>query len=78
MACGCPIVSVDVGDVRERIKGIPGCFVVDSDAESIAGKLKEALAFEGRTRGRAAVVDGGLSNDGVASRIIKIYKSLVS
>ncbi len=78
MACGCPIVSVDVGDVRDRIKGIPGCFVVDSDAESIAGKLKEALAFEGRTRGRAAVVDGGLSNDGIASRIIKIYKSLVS
>ena len=78
MACGCPIVSVDVGDVRDRIKGIPGCYIVDSDAESIAGKLKEALAFEGRTQGRAAVVDGGLSNDGVASRIIKIYKSLVS
>lgn len=78
MACGCPIVSVDVGDVSDRIKGIPGCYIADRSAESIAGKLKEALAFEGRTQGRAAVVDGGLSNDGVASRIIKIYKSLVS
>ena len=64
--------------LRERINGIPGCFVVASDAESLAGKLTEALAFEGRTQGRAAVVDGGLSNDGVASRIIKIYNSLVS
>ena len=78
MACGCPIVSVDVGDVSDRIKGIPGCYIADRDAESIAEKLKEAIAFEGRTQGRAAVVDGGLSNDSIASRIISIYKTLIS
>lgn len=78
MACGCPIVSVDVGDVRERIEGIPGCYITNRDAESIAGKLKDAIAFDGRTLGRMAVVDSGLSNDSIASRIISIYKSLVS
>lgn len=78
MACGCPIVSVDVGDVKERIDGIPGCYIANRDAESIAGKLKEAMAFDGRTLGRMAVVDSGLSNDSIASRIISIYKTLVS
>ena len=78
MACGCPIVSVDVGDVKERIDGIPGCYIASRDTESIAGKLKEAIAFEGRTLGRTAVMDDGLSNDSIASRIISIYKSLIS
>lgn len=78
MACGCPIVSVDVGDVKERIDGISGCFIADRDAESIAEKLKEAMAFDGRTLGRKAIVDGGLSNDSIASRIISIYKTLIS
>ena len=78
MACGCPIVSVDVGDVKERIGEIPGCYIADRNAESIAGKLKEAMAFDGRTLGRMAVIDSGLSNDSIASRIISIYKTLVS
>ena len=78
MACGCPIVSVDVGDVKERIEGIPGCYVVGRDAESIAGKLKEAFDFVGRTLGRMAVMDEGLSNDCIASHIISIYKTLIS
>ena len=78
MACGCPIVSVDVGDVKERIEEIPGCFIVSRNAESIAGALRTAFDFTGRTLGRMAVMDEGLSNDNIASRIISIYKSLVS
>ncbi len=78
MACGCPIVSVDVGDVKERIGGIPGCYIADRDAEDIANKLREAMAFEGKTLGRATVMDDGLSNVSIASRIISIYKTLVS
>lgn len=78
MACGCPIVSVDVGDVKERIGSIPGCYIADRDAASIAEKLKEALAFKGKTLGRLTVMDDGLSNDSIASRIITIYKRVVS
>ena len=78
MACGCPLVSVDVGDVKERLEGIRGCYVVERNAESIAGKLREAFDFEGRTEGRNAIISGGLSNDDVARRIISIYKSLIS
>ena len=46
MACGCPIVSTDVGDVRELTAGIAGCYVVSSrEPSELAALLREALAF---------------------------------
>lgn len=77
MACGCPIVSVDVGDVKERIEGIPGCYVVSRDVDSIARKVREAIYFHGKTPGREVIKSMGLSNDYIASQIIAIYNSLV-
>ncbi len=44
MACGCPIVSVDVGDVRERVEGIDGCYVAKSRTpQELADLLRTAL-----------------------------------
>lgn len=46
MACGCPIVSVDVGDVAERVSGVEGCYVVLSrEPRDIANALQLAMAF---------------------------------
>ena len=78
MACGCPIVSVDVGDVAERTSGVEGCYVVPSrEPAAIAEALQQAIAFEGRTNGREKIIEMGLSNEQVAKRLIAIYKSLV-
>ncbi len=78
MACGCPIVSVDVGDVKERVEGLEGCYVVKSrDPRDLAEALKKALAFEGRTKGRERIVEMGLSNEQVAARIVKIYEEIL-
>ena len=77
LACGCPIVSVDVGDVKERVEGIDGCFVVPSDAELIAEALRKALDFEGRTKGREAIVRDGLTNVQIADRIKRVYYSVI-
>lgn len=76
MACGCPIVSVDVGDVRERIEGIDGCYISDRTQESLADCIKRALAFNGRTLGREAIEKNGFTNDCIATRIISVYESL--
>ena len=76
LACGCPIVSVDVGDVAERISGITGCFVVLSEAGPIADAIKTVLAFQGRTDGRNAILRDGLTNDQIARRIVDVYKSI--
>ncbi len=79
MACGCPIVSVDVGDVAERTKGIKGCYVVPSrEPEEIAKALQKAIAFEGKTNGRKRIIEMRISNEQVARQLINIYTSILS
>lgn len=77
LACGCPIVSVDVGDVRERVSGVEGCYVTASDASSLADSLRLAFAFGGKTQGREIILREGLTNEGIASRLIEIYHSCI-
>ena len=77
MACGCPIVSVDVGDVAERIEGVQGCILVPTrEPKDVANALKEAMAFKGKTMGREKVLEDGLSNEQVAARIKAVYERL--
>lgn len=77
LACGCPIVSVDVGDVRERIGSVKGCFIsISRDPEELAELLKKTLSFEGRTSGRGTIREGQLENDQVAKRLMEVYASL--
>lgn len=79
MACGCPIVSVDVGDVKERIEGLEGCFVSTMhNAQELAILLQKALSFEGRTKGREKLMVDGLDNNVVAQQLVGIYKKVVS
>ena len=78
MACGCPIVSVDVGDVAERVNGVKGCYVVSSrEPKDIADALLQAIAFEDRTNGREKIIEMGLSNEQVAKRLVDIYEHLL-
>lgn len=78
MACGCPIVSVDVGDVEERTEGVSGCFVVKSrEPRDIAEALNKAIAFEGKTNGREHVLAAGLTNEQVAARLVAIYREIL-
>ena len=77
LACGCPIVSVDVGDVKERIENVDGCYVSQSrDPEELAGLLEKALVFDGRTPGRDVILKDNLSSDQVAKQMLGIYESL--
>ena len=77
MACGCPIVSVDVGDVAERVSGVEGCYIVRTrEPNDIAEAILQAIAYEGRINGRERILEMGLSNDQVAKRLIAIYQSL--
>lgn len=78
MACGCPIVSVDVGDVAERTEGVEGCYVVPTrEPQDIAAAIEKALAFEGKTNGRKHVISAGLTNDQIAAKLIDIYQKVI-
>jgi glycosyltransferase involved in cell wall biosynthesis len=79
MACGCPIVSVDVGDVAERTSGVEGCYVVPTrEPKDIAEALRKALAFGRRTNGRERIIEMGLSNEQVAKQLEGIYENVLA
>ena len=77
MACGCPLVSVDVGDVKEITAGVDGCYLVSRDPKQIAEKLQLAIDFKERTQGRQRIVELGLENQKVAEKIVAIYTNVV-
>lgn len=78
MACGCPIVSVDVGDVKEMIEGVAGCYISEREPQSIAKYLTKAFASGDRTRGRDVILEKQLSNDIITSKLKEIYNSLLN
>ncbi len=81
MACNCPIVSTDVGDVSWVLGDTEGCFITTFDPGDIAGKMKLALEFadkKGRTKGRVQIHKLGLDSMSVAKKIIGIYKKILT
>lgn len=77
MACGCPIVSVDVGDVKERVEGVDGCYVSQSyEAEELANLLLKALAFKVKTKGRDKIIFDGFDNTMIASKLVQVYERI--
>jgi glycosyltransferase involved in cell wall biosynthesis len=76
LACNVPIVSVEVGDVRERIDGVEGCHCAAATPPDLAAKLAEVLERGERVRGREQVLE--LSLPTVARRLRAIYEMLAT
>ena len=75
LACNRPIVSVDVGDVRERLEGVEGCFLARPDPDDLAVKLRLVEAGAGVVRGRSTVLE--LSTEQIAERISAVYRAVL-
>lgn len=75
MACNLPIVSTDVGDVREIIGNTPGCYICKPDVPELTHSLAHILRRRERTRGREQVQH--LSGPAVAQRIIEVYEQVL-
>jgi len=76
LACNLPVVSTDVGDVRERIGAIEGCVVCENDRpEAIAAGLVEVLSRSQRIRGRQSV--RGLTERLLAKQVVQTYREVV-
>ena len=73
MACCCPVVSVDVGDVATTIGGLDGCVITTREPADIAASLSQVLNRSSRTNGRERIMELSLTDDMVAARILEIY-----
>jgi teichuronic acid biosynthesis glycosyltransferase TuaC len=77
MACNCPIVSTDVGDVKWVFGETKGCYISSFDPKDFATKIKMAInaqAHNGRTNGRQRIIELGLDQETVAKRIKAVYQ----
>lgn len=90
MACNCPIVATDVADIKHLLGGLPGHYVLpnkegnaawwvgdESSVEELAVLIRQALEFEGRTKGRERIVELGYTNELVAKQIVRIYEEIL-
>lgn len=76
LACCRPIVSTNVGDVKERMSGVEGCYVAETrNPDELSGYLKQAMNMECLTTGREAIISDELGSRQIAERIISIYKN---
>jgi glycosyltransferase involved in cell wall biosynthesis len=75
MACNLPIVSVDVGDVRERLLGVRSSMIVDEDPEMLARAMRQILCRHERSDGRSHLSD--LTITKVARRLIEVYSTAI-
>jgi glycosyltransferase involved in cell wall biosynthesis len=76
LACNLPVVSVVVGDVALRLKGVEGCEVcADDNPETIARALERTLVWGKRSNGRETVRE--LDEKVLARKMIGIYRAVM-
>lgn len=76
LACNLPVVSTDVGDVKELISGVTRCHIALPDPSDLADKLGHALVSAERSDGRARILPWSL--DAVAARLEEVYRLVLS
>ena len=77
LACNLPVVSVSVGDVADRLRGIEGCeLCADDRPETIAAAVERVLARGQRIAGRETVMQ--LDETALTRQVIELYNTVVN
>ncbi|WP_096388798.1 glycosyltransferase [Halopenitus persicus] len=74
MACNLPVVSTDVGELRDRLENVTGSYVCDSERE-LVDRLGDVLASDRRSDGRRHVAD--LSLEAVTEDVLDVYRRAI-
>lgn len=75
LASNLPIVSVDVGDVRERTEGVSGAEIVERDPQSIADAAERIIKAGQRSDGRDHI--DALDSARIRDAVIGVYRTLI-
>lgn len=76
MACNLPVVSVDAGDVRERLRGAEPGAIVAREPVALAEAIGAVIARPQRSNGRELLLRQGLSQVDTMARLQSVYASL--
>lgn len=76
LACNCPVVSVEVGDVKSFLENVENSYIVNRDALDIANTLKIILDNNYRSNGNSFLLFKKLDLNSIADKIIDIYKKV--
>jgi glycosyltransferase involved in cell wall biosynthesis len=74
LACNLPIVSAEVGDVAERIKGVERCYLCERAPHDVADKLRRALNNGRCSDGRSKIAELSMRN--IATRVMAVYSKV--
>ena len=75
LACNCPIISTDVGDVKELANGTKNCYIVEYDAKQIEQRIRDILSSNKKSDGRASVKH--ISLEKIATDVYSVYKRVL-
>jgi teichuronic acid biosynthesis glycosyltransferase TuaC len=75
IACGLPVVSRDVGDVRQRLVNVRPSSVTGDTPQELGDALAEILTCPTRSNGPSVAAD--FSSDSVAAKIIDVYRAAI-
>lgn len=75
MASELPVVSTPVGDVAERISGLPACHVEPADPEALALALADSIAHGRVPEARSSVAPFDMAS--TARKVISVYESVL-
>jgi len=81
MACNCPIVSTNIGDVKWLLGDEAGHFISNFNTEYVTEKIKQALLFsetQKHTKGRERIIKLSLDANTIAIKIINLYKKIIT
>ncbi len=74
IACNCPVVCTDVGDVKDIFAKVEGCFISGMDHKDIAANIIKGLSFGRLKYGQEQI--SFLDNNLIAQKIYNMYKSI--
>ncbi|MFH0896407.1 MAG: glycosyltransferase [Bacteroidota bacterium] len=75
MSCNLPVISNDVGDVKERLQGTSSHSIVPQNSDKLAESIVNIIVQNERSNGREKIIADGISEKQVTEKIIHVYKT---